>query len=85
MVNPRYVPVVWDEMKRQAVSSESITSVGYDRTAKIVEIEFTGGNIYQYSPVPVYVYRELLDAPSKGVYVTTVLKPRYKSQGPLKP
>jgi lysyl-tRNA synthetase class 2 len=51
---------------------------------KAVEVEFVGGGVYRYSPVPVYVYRELLDAPSKGTYVNTVLKPRYKSEGPLR-
>jgi len=70
-------------MQRQAVVSKSINSVGYDRSARIVEIEFAGGAVYRFAPVPVYVYRELLDAPSKGVYVNTVLKPRYKSEGPL--
>jgi hypothetical protein len=34
--------------------------------------------------VPVYVYRDLLDAPSKTVFVNTVIKPRYKSEGPVK-
>lgn len=70
-------------MQRQAVVSKSINSVGYDRSARIVEIEFADGAVYRFAPVPVYIYRELLDAPSKGVYVNTVLKPRYKSEGPL--
>ena len=51
---------------------------------RTVEIEFSGGAVYRYTPVPVYVYRELLDAPSKGDYVESVIKPRFKSQGPLK-
>jgi lysyl-tRNA synthetase class 2 len=72
-------------MQRQTVTSSSISAVGYDRTAKVVEIEFAGGAVYRYAPVPVYVYRDLLDAPSKGVYVNTVIKPRYKSEGPVKP
>ena len=71
-------------MQRQRVKSESIISVGYDRSERAVEVEFTGGAVYRYAAVPAYVYRELLDAPSKGVYVNTVLKPRYKSHGPLK-
>jgi hypothetical protein len=50
----------------------------------MVEIEFSGGAVYRYTPVPVYVYRELLDAPSKGDYVESVIKPRFKSEGPLK-
>lgn len=71
-------------MQRQPVRSERIISVGYDRATRTVEIEFSGGPVYRYSPVPVYAYRELLDAPSKGDYVETVIKPRFKSEGPLK-
>ena len=83
-LNPNCVPVVRDRMQRQRVQSESIISVGYDRSTRAVEVEFTGGAVYRYAPVPAYVYRGLLDAPSKGAYVNTVLKPRYKSEGPLK-
>lgn len=72
-------------MQRQSVNSESIASVGYDRASRVVEIEFTGGAIYRYSPVPVYIFRELLDAPSKSDFVNSVIKPRFKSEGPLKP
>jgi hypothetical protein len=50
-----------------------------------VEIEFTDGAIYRYAPVPAYIFRELLDAPSKTVFVNTVIKPRFKSEGPIKP
>ncbi|MEO6006294.1 MAG: KTSC domain-containing protein [Opitutus sp.] len=72
-------------MRRQAVNSDTINSVGYDRATRVVEIEFTGGAIYRYSPVPVYIFRELLDAPSKGTFVNSVIKPRFKSEGPIKP
>lgn len=79
-----YVPGVWNPMQRQPVISKRISSVGYDRATRTVEIEFSGGAVYRYTPVPVYVYRELLDAPSKGDYVESVIKPRFKSEGPLK-
>jgi hypothetical protein len=71
-------------MQRQPVISKRISSVGYDRATRTVEIEFSGGAVFRYTPVPVYVYRELLDAPSKGDYVESVIKPRFKSEGPLK-
>ena len=71
-------------MQRQPVNSESIASVGYVRASRVVEIEFTGGAVYRYSPVPVYIFRELLDAPSKGEFVNSVIKPRFKCEGPLK-
>jgi hypothetical protein len=71
-------------MQRQPVRSERIHSVGYDRATRAVEVEFVDGNVYRYTPVPVYVFRELLDAPSKGDYVESVIKPRFKSEGPFK-
>ena len=83
-LNPNCVPAVSGPMQRQHVKSDSIISVGYDRSERAVEVEFTGGVVYRYAGVPVYVYRELLDAPSISDYVSTVLKPRYKSRGPLK-
>lgn len=71
-------------MRRQPVNSSSINSVAYDRAARAVEIEFIGGAVFRYTPVPAYIYRELLDAPSKGDYVKSVIQPRFKSEGPIK-
>jgi len=71
-------------MIRQSVSSTTIASVGYDRAARVVEIEFTDGVIFRYSPVPVYIFRELLDAPSIDAFVASVIRPRFKSEGPIK-
>jgi hypothetical protein len=71
-------------MLRQSVHSENIVSVGYDRPTRVVEIEFSDGVIFRYTPVPVYVFRELLDSDSKSSFIETVLKPRFKSEGPVK-
>ena len=71
-------------MIRQSVSSTTIASVGYDRGARVVEIEFTDGVIFRYSPVPVYIFRELLDAPSVDAFVASVIRPRFKSEGPIR-
>ena len=83
-MNRNGVRAVFDSMQRQPVNSSTINSVGYDRSARIVEIEFNDGGVFRYAPVPVYIYRDLLDAPSKTVFVNTVIKPRYKSEGPVK-
>lgn len=77
----RHVTVsAFDLMLRQNVHSENIVSVGYDRPTRVVEIEFSDGAIVRYTPVPVYVFRELLDSESKSNFVETVLKPRFKSE-----
>jgi hypothetical protein len=53
-------------MKRTAVDSSMMASVGYDRARKTLEIEFQTGDVYEYLDVPHDVFRALLDATSKG-------------------
>jgi hypothetical protein len=79
-VNRRVTVTAFYRMRRQTVHSENIVTVGYDRPSRVVEIEFSDGAIVRYTPVPVYVFRELLDSDSKGNFIETVLKPRFKSE-----
>ena len=50
-------------MQKTAVQSSSLTSVGYDPEAQVLEIEFKNGSVYEYFEVPMPVYRTLLHAP----------------------
>ena len=61
-------------MQRQSVSSSNLNSVGYDRNARVLEIEFHSGSIYQYSGVPESVYLGLMNAASKGSYFDAYIK-----------
>ena len=61
-------------MKRISVVSSNIVSVGYDATRMILEIEFKGGGIYQYSNVPLSVYEGLMAAGSHGSYFAAYIK-----------
>jgi len=56
------------EIHRAAVSSSAMRSVGYDPGRQILEIEFTGGQVYQYHGVPEVVYEGLMTADSHGRY-----------------
>ncbi|HEX3773378.1 MAG TPA: KTSC domain-containing protein [Polyangiaceae bacterium] len=67
-------------MERTRVSSSSIVSVGYDEATFELEIEFRNGRVYRYSQVPIAAYRLLLQAPSIGEYVNTVIKPRFEAR-----
>jgi hypothetical protein len=51
--------------------------VGYDAEARVLEIEFDSGTVYQYLGVPESVYRELLAAPSKGSYFDGRIRYQY--------
>ncbi|MET8854583.1 KTSC domain-containing protein [Streptomyces sp. NPDC004579] len=63
-------------MNRSPVDSSNITSIGYDATGMLLEIEFPSG-IYQYDAVPEHIYVELMAAPSHGRYFARAIKNRY--------
>ena len=56
-------------MKREAVDSSMIASVGYDPDDRILEVEFTSGTVYQYDDVPPEEFTGLMDSDSKGQYM----------------
>ena len=65
-------------MQRTPVDSSNIASVGYDEDRQVLEIEFQGGEIYQYSDVPKSMYERLMSAGSKGQYFRQNIKDTYK-------
>jgi hypothetical protein len=65
-------------MKRVAVDSSSIASVGYDPKGFILEIEFRNGRVYRYLDVPAAAHRLLLNASSMGEFVNAFIKPRFE-------
>jgi hypothetical protein len=64
-------------MRRNHVSSSAISSVGYDESSSVLEVEFRSGDVYDYLEVPPKVYRDLLKAPSKGSFVSRRVRDRY--------
>ncbi|WP_263416030.1 KTSC domain-containing protein [Terriglobus albidus] len=64
-------------MRRQAVASEGIASIGYDESRNELEIEFRqGGSVYRYFEVPPEEHFEFMAAESKGTYLNQVFKLR---------
>lgn len=64
-------------MIRTPVESSNLVSVGYDPKSKTLEIEFKQGRVYQYFEVPAYIFRGLMQAPSKGKYFNAHIRDRY--------
>ncbi|PYQ67930.1 MAG: KTSC domain-containing protein [Acidobacteria bacterium] len=64
-------------MHRTHVTSSAISSVGYDDRSSVLEVEFRSGAVYNYLNVPKKVYRALLNAPSKGSFVSRRVRDRY--------
>ena len=56
-------------MKREAVDSSMISSVGYSAETKELEVDFQSGKAYVYKDVPKEEYEGLMAASSKGQYM----------------
>ncbi|MFL9813785.1 KTSC domain-containing protein [Stutzerimonas sp. VN223-3] len=61
-------------MKRVAVTSRSLRSLGYDPDEQALEVEFHNGSVYRYERVPAEVVQALLEADSLGRYFNQVFK-----------
>ncbi len=55
-------------MKRMSVISSNLKSIGYDELNQVLEIEFQDNSVYQYSRVPLTIYKKLMSSESKGSY-----------------
>lgn len=63
---------------RQPVHSSNVASIGYSRHLRALEIEFTRGAIYRFLNVPRAIYDDLMVADSKGHYINTRLRGKYR-------
>lgn len=55
-------------MRRQPIESEALQSVGYDAARRVLEVEFTSGEVYRYFDVPEREHAALVRADSSGAY-----------------
>jgi hypothetical protein len=66
-------------VERQPISSDMISSAGYDAASGILEIEFRKGSaIWQYLDVPETMWHEFLNAESQGRYWHANIKNRFR-------
>lgn len=66
-------------MKRVAVESSNVKSVGYDPETQVLEIEFRSG-VYRYHEVEPDTYHALMDAESIGRFVRQHIVDQYGSE-----
>jgi predicted DCC family thiol-disulfide oxidoreductase YuxK len=59
------------------VISSVLEAVGFDPDRSELHVRFRNGGTYVYSDVPERVFRELLEAGSKGGFLANVIKPGY--------
>lgn len=65
-------------MKREAVASTTLLSVGYDPATRTLEVEFRKGGTYQYFDVPEFIARGLMLSRSKGTFFNRNIEDRYR-------
>lgn len=53
-------------MEREPVRSTALASVGYDAQARLLEVEFRSGKVYQYLDVPPELHAWLMRVDDKG-------------------
>jgi hypothetical protein len=70
-------------MERYAVTSSNIAAIGWEPDADgasegVMEVEFNGGQVYQYRGVPSWLYREFLHSPSPGRFLKANIVSAYQ-------
>jgi KTSC domain len=55
-------------MNRKPLSSGKLKTAGYDESARVMEIEFTNGDVYEYKGVSREIYRQLMASPSPSSF-----------------
>lgn len=67
-------------MERKQVKSSNVKSVGYDEVKRILEVEFIGGDVYQYVNVPPETHVNLITSPSIGKAIHTLLRNKFDAK-----
>jgi len=67
-------------MQHVLVESSTLASAGHDAQSAVLELQFRNGAVYRYLLVSQSVYRDLLDARSKGAYFNQNIRGRYPYQ-----
>jgi hypothetical protein len=64
-------------MDRKRVNSSRIRAVGYDEKAMVMEIEFSNGQVFQYTKVYPEVYRRFMNAPNPTSFFEDKIEEEY--------
>lgn len=67
-------------MERKRVNSSRIRSVGYDEKTLTLEVEFSNGQVFQYSKVYPEVYRRFMAAPNPTAFFDDKIADEYTAK-----
>lgn len=63
-----------DDIDREAVESSNIRAIGYSNAKQTLAVEFKGGDVFHYAPVPVELATEFYGSESKGKFYSARIK-----------
>ena len=67
-------------MERKRVNASTLRAVGYDAATQVLEIEFSGGSIVQYTGVSPEVHRRFMSSPSPGSFYQDQIDEHFPSR-----
>ena len=67
-------------LERQSVKSVILRSVGYDELTRILEIEFSTGLVYQYSGVPLKIYKDFMHSGEMGKFFSEKVRTQFRTK-----
>lgn len=59
------------------INSSYCKKIGYSSKERILQVEFNGGEVYQYFKVPIFLYEKLCKSESKGKFFIKNIKENY--------
>jgi hypothetical protein len=66
-------------MIRYEVESSNIVAVSYSEEQQLMRVEFKNESIYDYYNIPIDYVEALLNANSKGSFLSKIIKPKFAS------
>ena len=67
-------------MERKRVNSSKVRSVGYDENTRVLEVEMSTGQVFQYGGVYPEVYRRFMAAPNATAFFDDKIAEEYSAK-----
>ena len=67
-------------MERKRVSSSKVRAIGYDERQQLLEVEFTNGQVWQYTRVSPEVHRRFMAAPNPTTFYDDRIADEYSGK-----
>lgn len=64
-------------IERKSIVSSNLVSCGYNEKSLTLEVEFSGGGVYQYTSVPKAIYESFMESESKGKFFAFSIKGKF--------